>query len=171
MKAERYSNAANAQNISLLYSMALNGIIALAENLRNFNTEAVVEGIVSDNAERITELQREQLAEGVGRDGKPRIDEYRPLTVYLKRTNGVGLGAVTDRVTFFMTGGLYGSLRTKVLGPVYETTSPLATYDKMVERIGDENFGLAPEQRLEFATTVTLPKFGEALYEKTGLKI
>jgi hypothetical protein len=142
----------------------------LINNLRVFDTEAEVEQIVEANKDRLNELQQEQLAAGVDATGQKRIDEYRPLTKELKRKFGVGLGAVTDRVTFFMTGKLYNSLHAEVAGGQYEVKSPLPTFDKMVERIGKDKYGLSPDQREEFATEITVPEFVKVWEQKTGLK-
>jgi len=139
--------------------MALDDLLQKANALRNFDTETEVQRIVSDNSERITELQQEQLAAGIGKDGRKRIDEYAALTVYLKKTYGFGLGAETDRVTFFSTGQLYGSLRTQVMKTTYKTTSPLETFTKMVDRIGEDNYGLSPDQAEEMATGTVIPLF------------
>lgn len=138
--------------------------------LKDFNTEAEVTKIVEDNKGKLTELQKEQLAAGVDISGNPRVDEYRPLTKYIKRTRGKGLGAVTDRVTFFMEGNLYNSLHTVVKDGKFETLSDRFTFQKMIERVGDENYGLDPESRKEFATTVTVPEFRKVLAQKTGFK-
>lgn len=151
--------------------MNLNPLLKLIDGLKSLDVQAEVEKIVDDNGSRLSELMQEQLAAGHDITGKRRRDAYRPLTVYLKKKMGVGLGAETDRVTFFMHGNLYGSLFTKRTGDKYVISSPLPTYDKMLTRIGDENYGVEFDQRLEFAKTVTLPEFGKVLEQKTGLKI
>lgn len=149
----------------------LNGLKKIIDGLATMDAADELTKIVEDNKERITELQQEQLAAGIDVTGKKRVDEYRPLTKELKRKYGSGLGAVTDRVTFFMTGELYGSLKTEVKGQAYQVTSPLSKYGKMKERIGDENYGLDPDQREEFATEITIPEFSKVLETKTGIKI
>jgi hypothetical protein len=143
----------------------------LINNLQTFDVKSEVTAIITDNKEEITRLQRDQLEHGIDIFGKPRIDEYRPLTKFIKKTTGVGLGAVTDRVTFFMTGKLYASLFTEIVGENYEAKSPLFTYDKMKDRIGDENFGLDYDSRMDFAINVLLPKFKVTLKDKTGLEL
>lgn len=141
------------------------------DSLKNFDSGSELQVIVENNANRLNELQQEQLSYSKDITGADRIDQYRPLTVYLKKKFGVGLGAVTDRVTFFQTGNLYGSLRTQIRGQMFEVESPLPTFAKMIDRIGNENYGLSADQRLDFATEITLPEFGKALKEKTGLTI
>lgn len=151
--------------------MNLNPLLKLIDGLKSLDSEAEVTQIVKVNANRITELMEEQLSAGKDIDGDKRIDGYRPQTIYLKKKFGLGLGAQTDRVTFFMKGDLYKSLFTTVNDKKFKVFSPLPTYDKMVERIGDDKFGVDPEQRLEFAETVTLPEFAKVLEQKTGIKI
>lgn len=143
----------------------------LINNLQTFDVKKEVTDIITDNKEEITKRQREQLEYGIDVFGKPRIDEYRPLTKFIKQTTGIGLGAVTDRVTFFMTGQLYGSLFAEIIGENYETKSPLFTYDKMIDRIGRENYGLDYDSRLDFALSVLLPNFKLIFKEKTGLEL
>lgn len=139
--------------------------------LKTFNAEAEMQSIVENNASKVSELLQEQLSYGKDITGANRVDEYRPLTIYLKKKLGVGLGAVTDRVTFFQTGNLYGSLRTQIRGKMFEVESPLPTFAKMVKRIGNEDYGLDHDQRYEFATEITLPQFSAVLKQKTGLTI
>jgi len=151
--------------------MPLNQFESLIKGMQSFNAHDEYLDIVVDNKEELTALQREQLSFGKDKSGKDRIDEYRPLTKMIKSLTGVGLGAVTDRVTFFMTGQLYQSLTTKVTGDVFSTTSGLPTFDKMIDRIGDENYGLDEEQRINFATETAMPVFRERFKKVTGLTI
>lgn len=151
--------------------MALDNLEYIISGLQAIDTEKEVVTIVENNKDRLVELQQEQLAAGVDVDGQKRVDEYRPLTKAIKKNIGVGLGAVTDRVTFFMTGKLYDSLHAKVSADLVTVESPLATFDKMTERVGNENYGLAPDQREDFAIEITLPEFGKVLEEKTTIKI
>lgn len=152
--------------------MALDGLEDLLNNLQAFDAHTELLTIVDENGERINELMQQQLSEGKDMSGQVRIDEYRPLTLFFKRTDNRvqgTLGAVTDRVTFYMYGNLYKSMTTVMSGDDFSVESPLPTFDKMVNRIGDDEYGLDPEERLNFATEITIPKFAEALQQKTGL--
>lgn len=152
-----------------ILTMALKQLEGLIKGLQSFDAKAEFVNIVEANKSELTALQREQLSYGKDITGKDRIDEYRPLTKYLKSINGVGLGAVTDRVTFFMTGQLYNSLTTTLTNDVFRTTSNLPTFDKMIERIGVENYGLDPEQRQDFASNTAMPAYRERFKQVTGL--
>lgn len=149
--------------------MALTGFENMIKGMQAFNPHEQFTDIVESNATELADLQREQLSFGKDITGKDRIDEYRPLTKYLKAKYGHGLGAVTDRVTFFMTGNLYQSLTTKLTGDVFETTSPLPTFEKMVTRIGNDDYGLDEQQRIRFATETAMPEFRKRFKEITGL--
>jgi len=143
----------------------------LIDDLDEFDPHAVLLDIVTRNGERIVELQQEQLAAGIDNTGQPRIDEYRPFTIQQKHEFGVGLGAVTDHVTFFMTGEMYSEMSNVIFGDEFEVRALGDKFDKMMERIGDERYGLDEVSRLKFAEEITIPQFAEALLEKTGLKL
>lgn len=148
--------------------MSLDNLLNTIHSLSAFDAEKEQLEIVEENKERLVQLQQEQLAAGIGKDGRKRIDEYRPFTKFIKKTKGVGLGRVTDRVTFFMTGNLYGSLEAKLNGSLFSIESPLPTFDKMVERITPDDYGLDYDQRLEFATEIVLPQIQERFKQKVS---
>lgn len=139
--------------------------------IRDFDPREEFVKILEDNIDAIVELMRDQLSEGVDITGSQRSDQYRPWTIAAKKQFGVGLGAVTDRVTFFMTGTLYSSLFVVFNGDTFEINSSFVTYEKMVTRIGREKFGLDLEKRTDFANRITIPLFAEAFNRKTGLTI
>jgi hypothetical protein len=143
----------------------------LIKSLQSLDVKAEVVEIIDANNEVLVEMEREQLIAGKHREGKPRIDEYRPFTKAYKRMVGVGAGAIIDRVTFYMTGNLSQSLYYSRNGDNYSIISSLETYGKMIERIGPNEYGLDPENRLFFAKNVTLPEFKKVFKAKTGLSI
>jgi hypothetical protein len=145
----------------------LKNLEAIMQGLSAFSAHDEVERIVDDNNEVLVQLERDQLSEGIDKDGNPRADSYAPFTVKMKDIYGQGIGKITDHVTFYMTGSLYESLFYKSEGDEFEFTSPLPTYDKMIERIGEDEFGLSPDKRLYFAEEKVLPKFAEIFKEKT----
>lgn len=149
----------------------LTNLETIIEGLKTLNVHDEIEKIVDNNHEVIVQLERDQLSEGVDKDGNPRVDSYAPMTVRIKNEYGIGLGAVIDHVTFYMTGELYESLFYKSEGDNFEVTSPLEKYDKMIERIGQDEYGLSPDNRLYFAEEKLLPAFSEIFKEKTTLSI
>lgn len=151
--------------------MPLDNLRKLIDGFKSFDPKAEYVAIIDSNKERLVELQQEQLAAGIDVSGSKRSDNYAPLTIFLKNKFGQGLGAVTDRVTFFMKGDLYGSLTATVGSDAFKITSPLFTFDKMIERVGDENFGLDFDQRNEFAINTAMPSYRARWEAVTGTKM
>jgi len=149
--------------------MDLTNLENIIQGLSGFSAHIEVAKIVDENQEVLVQLEREQLIEGIDKDGNERSDSYAPMTINIKELYGQGAGAITDHVTFYMTGELNESLYYAVDGDEFSFRSPLPTYDKMIERIGEEEFGLDPEKRLYFAEEKLLPQFAEIFKEKTTL--
>lgn len=147
-------------------------ITKFIEDLESFNPMDELSEIVRSNGERLVELQQEQLAAGIDNTGQRRVDEYLPFTVLQKELYGQGLGAETDRVTFYMTGELYSLLHNEMdSDDVFQIRASNFKFDKMIERIGDDFYGLDEVSRLKFAEEITLPQFEEALLLKVGLEL
>lgn len=146
----------------------------LIKSLGSFDTEREVEIIVENGAERITELMQDQLSAGIDSTGQQRNDSYEAFTIRYKEEFGQGLGAVTDHVTFFMTGENYNALETKVTGGQYEITSKIlggvgSKFEKMVARITPQLFGLDPQSKEDFRDNIVIPHFSQVLQQQTGL--
>ncbi len=163
---------------AFFYKM-IDSLKIFAESLNDFDTADEVLNIIHANRQKIAELQKDQLSEGIDVTGKKRVDEYRPFTIAEKKRRGIGLGAVTDRVTFFMSGEMYDNLETDIDGDKFLVTvqgsggssssGPAYKYDKMIDRIGEDNYGLSEESRMKFANDVTMLEFAVVLKEKTGI--
>jgi len=151
--------------------MDLTNLQNIIQGLESFNAHDEIVGIIDSNSDVLVQLEREQLIEGVDKDGNPRNDAYAPMTIRIKEEYGHGPGAITDHVTFYMTGALNESLFYSIAGDEFSFKSPLETYGKMLDRIGDDKFGLDPQQRLFFAEEKLLPHFAEILFQKTTLKL
>lgn len=143
--------------------------------LRAFDFGQELQTIVENNSEKITDLVRKQLAAGIDGNNEPNKifdrTEYRPLTIEIKNARGSGLGAVTDRITNYMTGAFYESLKTDVEGNVFEEDSDVSYFGDIRLYSSEVLLEVNEENRKEFAETVTLPGIQEALLAKTGLKI
>lgn len=159
--------------------MALDNLIKLIDNLERFDSRAELHTIVENNTEVIADLQKEQMGEGRDRNGNETILKdnapwnfgYRPFTKRVKEAFGSGLGAVTDRVTGFMTGALYDSLKTNLAGDVFVQKSDVGYFDELTARTGPDWMGLDIDKRKDFAKLVTVPEFAKVLLEKTGLDL
>lgn len=145
------------------------------DKLRAFDFGQEMTKIVEDNVDKLPPMIREQLAEGKDGDDKPNTifgrSGYSPKTVAIKEANGKGLGAVTDRITNYMSGDTYESLEVKTEGQVFEADSDVPYFADIVLYSSPALLEVDEENRLEFAETVTLPTIKASLEEKTGLVI
>jgi hypothetical protein len=145
------------------------------QKLQAFDFALELETIVSDNIDKLPVYLKEQLAAGRDGDGEPvKIfdrAEYSPKTIEIKKAEGQGLGAVTDRITNYMTGEFYNSITEKVEGQVFEADSDVPYFGDIRLRSSDSLLKINERNRLDFATNVTLPAIKEALLTKTGLAI
>lgn len=151
--------------------MPLNGLKTLYSGLSELDLEQEQFQVIYENKDDLVLAQAEVLSEGKDKTGQKRNDEYRPFTIQYKQQFGQGLGRVVDRVTFFMTGNLYYSLFARVTAKTFVVTSPLATYDKMINRIGEKNYGLDPQRTKQFRETITIPRLSKIFFERTGLRL
>lgn len=143
--------------------------------LQAFDFGQELRTIVSDNLDKLPVYLKEQLAAGQDGDGNATTifgrSGYSPRTVAIKEANGVGLGAVTDRVTNYMSGDFFNSMVEKMEGDVFETDSDVAYFGDITLRSTPNQLFINEQNRLDFANTVTLPAIKEALLAKTGLEI
>lgn len=160
--------------------MALNGLKSLISGLSELDLEQEQRNAIIMYEDDIVLAQAEVLSEGKDKTGMQRNDRYKPMTIEAK-ANLKGLAGVTSRVTFYMTGLLYGSLFTKINSksfrveassksyPTGETTS--YTFDKMIKRIGEDRYGL-DQQRINYIRqNKIIPMLRDKMYTKTGILI
>lgn len=147
----------------------------MIDDLTAFDFGQELQTIVEDNADKLVPMIREQLAQGKDGDDKPNTifgrSGYSPKTVAIKEANGVGLGAVTDRITNYMTGDTYESLKVNVDGQVFEADSDVPYFGDIVLYSSAALLEVDEEHRLDFGENVTLPAIREVLLTKTGLEI
>lgn len=145
------------------------------DRLAAFDFGQELQTIVEDNVEKIVPMIWDQLAAGKAGDGKDNTvfghDAYAIQTVREKEEHGKGLGAITDRITNFMTGDFYESLRIQVEGRVFEADSDVPYFADIKAYSRDALLEVDEEHRLEFAEEITIPAITEALNAKTGLQI
>jgi hypothetical protein len=143
--------------------------------LQAFDFGQELQEIVSDNLDKLPVYLKEQLA--AGRDGNDQPTTifgrhgYSPKTVEIKQANGVGLGAVTDRITNYMSGDFFNSITEKLEGQVFEADSEVSYFGDIILRSPEALLDIDQRNRLDFATTITLPAIKQALLSKTGLTI
>jgi hypothetical protein len=143
--------------------------------IQAFDFGRELETIVEQNTDKIPDLLAQQLAAGRDGNNEPVLlngsPEYSPFTVRYKQDVGQGLGAVTDRVTNYMTGAFYQNMKTTVENNAFETTSDVPYFEDIIERSGSVIMELDESSRIQFAENVTLPAIKESLKTKTGLVI
>jgi hypothetical protein len=136
------------------------------EALRRFSFETEVVAIVEDNKDKLAVLQAQQLSQGVNSKGQQINPQYAPFTVAYKKQFGVGLGAITDRVTFYQTGDLYKRLYAAVDAKTYRMKADTFKFDKMIKRSGKDVVGLNSDSRRDFIMEVTRPQILEVYHQK-----
>lgn len=155
--------------------MPFDGLQNLISKLDAFDFGAELETIVEENKDKIPDLIRKQLEAGKDGNDVPNTifgrSGYSPKTVEIKRANGVGLGAITDRITNYMTGAFQESLEVKVSGQVFEADSDVSYFGDITLYSSPELLFVDEENRREFANEVTIPGIRAALLSKTGLTI
>lgn len=155
--------------------MALTDFKERIGKLQSFDFGAELEIIVSENVERLPDLIRKQLEEGLSGDGKPSTifgsTTYSPLTVEIKQSEGIGLGGVTDRITNYMTGAFYESIRMVMDGQLLDADSDVSYFGDIRLYSSEALLEVSPENRLEFAETITMPAIKAALLSKAGIKV
>ena len=153
----------------------LDNLQTLIRNLRTFDLAKEQEQIVVENKDALADLQAEQWGETskdyAGRDIKL-LDNpggtYRPFTIEKKKSEGIGLGSVTNRITLFQTGALYKELFATISNGKFKLTSSVPYFNTLMRRTGDVT-GLDYDQRLKFAETFVRPGIKTALKEKVGI--
>lgn len=145
----------------------------MLNNLRAFDPAATAVTTIVMNKEVAADLMAEQLAQGIRSNATQIKPDYKPLTIEIKETEGVGLGAITDRVTLYMHGDHYRQLYADVKGDEIEYGSRDWKSAKLEKKYGTKRgpiYGLTPDSRDTFKGV--LSKDWRILVEKaTGLKI
>lgn len=125
----------------------------------NKKADEIAADVLKENEDVILDLNTEdQLFEkGITADGQKIADKdpYTPFTVRIKRQKG----QPTERVTLRDSGDFHGSFRATKSGSdrvIIDATDP-KTAD-LVERYGEEIFGLSPENMGEMSENYIKPE-------------
>lgn len=137
--------------------MGLENFNNIILGIENFDFAAEQLSAIEANADELVLMQQQQLAAGTDIDGNSRVDSYTPQYARMKMRKFVGLGAAIDRVTFYAYGGMYDMLRLIVTGDQFTIGNDFIGVQGMIERIGELNYGIDPENRLKFAEEYVLP--------------
>lgn len=137
--------------------MPLTNFERIIQEIGDFDfRQAQIDAIVQ-NGDELVLMQQQQLAAGTDITGAKRIDSYTPQYARLKVKKFTGLGAAVDRVTFYARGTMYDMLKLHIEGDQLEVTDDFIGIEGMIDRIGPENYGINPDNRLKFAEDYTIP--------------
>jgi hypothetical protein len=160
-----------------LIDMPADHLKQIADNLKRFNLQDEENTIIEKNKDVLADLQAEQWG-GTSKDYAGReiklLDNsefgggYKPFTIEKKKTEGAGLGRITDRITLFQTGALYKELFVTITGGKFFFTSHVPYFTTLMKRTGDVT-GLSGEQSEKFFDNYTRPGVQKALTEKVGI--
>lgn len=127
----------------------------------------IMNDCITDSSETILDANRDQMFEGMDKNGKEIIPEYKPMTIDIKKEKG----QPTDRVTLKDTGEWHRSLFMKVEGgkvfidSQHELTDELlAKYDRGAETI----LGI-PKSKVTPINETIMTKFIRIFREMTNL--
>jgi hypothetical protein len=164
--------------------MPLDNLRSDITNIQSFDWGNELENIVETNKDELVKLQQDQWWEGKDSLGQP-ITLYEPIsgtrsTEYaLSTIEGIpGVfegkkqkGQPYDRITLKDTGALYSSLKATVEQRTFELKGDTDYEESLIERTGDEVYGLDEDKRQQFGNNVTLPAIKTIFNEKTGYVI
>lgn len=150
--------------------MALDNLRNDIINFQSFDWAFELENIVETNKDALVQLQEDQWWEGKDSEGQPIALEGRG---YSKRTFEIktAKGQPTDRVTLRDTNALYSSLQATVNDGEFALKGNTEYEAELIERTGEQVYGLDQEKREQFANSITLPAIRTIFHEKTGYVI
>lgn len=145
----------------------------LYETLETLDVTAIALDVLESKTEVIADLNAVQMSMSKRSDDSDILPSYADLTIQIKQAEGIGLGAITDRVTLFMTGAHYRELFAALRGDVLEIASTVG-YSEDLEEKYDTAKGkihwLNEDSKDELAESHTGPAFKEQVEKQTGLK-
>lgn len=143
--------------------------------LTEFDFATEMNKVIDDNAPVIADKIKAQLASGRDGDDQPVTlfdrTEYAPRTIEIKQKEGSGLGAVTDRITNYMSGAFYQSLEVKREGQVFEADSDVSYFGDIRLRSSEALLEVDKKNRTDFGEEIIIPAIAESFLEKTGFLI
>ena len=155
--------------------MGLTGLQQLANALDAFDTNAVIENIISDNSDALVELLKQQLGAGTDANKQPITflgnTLYKAATIKYKQKHGVGLGAETEHITLYMSGNLYQDLSASLYNKAYSFKSSVPYFEDVIMKTGDTVTGLSEDSRKQFYNNILLPAFRAEWEKQTGVKL
>tara|TARA_R100000541_G_scaffold20190_2_gene30051 strand:+ start:5032 stop:5472 length:441 start_codon:yes stop_codon:yes gene_type:complete len=119
------------------------------------------EKIIKAKEQFILNLNRQaQLMQGIDADGGKIIPEYKPFTIQIKQL----IGQPYDRVTLFYSGKFYAKFKIIYNKDMsFEIISTDNKTPKLMEKYGDDIFGLTKENQEILNNNIILPELWKFL--------
>jgi hypothetical protein len=167
---------------ALFLLMGMDNLISLIEKIEAFDAKAELSIIVSDQGEKISDLQRDQMLEGRGVDGEY-IRPYYSENPYFKTPEAAKRYAkwkqkITpnpqrpeDVPNLIINGYFHNLIFMRMNGEDEFEIDSEASFSDNVFNVHKNARGLNEEKRLLFAENITLPEFKKVLLEKTNLEL
>lgn len=145
--------------------MALTNALNKIRKATTFDVTAEVMKIINLNESFMVFLLKQQLQAGIDGNGKGVTvfgrSEYRQVTIEAKEYEGIGLGAVTDRITNYMFGNFYDSLYVQTEGTVFTYKSDLDYAVDIRKQSGDIIFKLNAASLARLKKEIIIPQLQE----------
>jgi hypothetical protein len=139
---------------------------AIRDRVKNFKGREleIALSALNANSRVAADLNAEQLAQGIMKDGKLSKFKYSPLTIEIKKTKS-GLSAVVDHLTNYDTGESYRKLYMKAGGEVIIFGTYTDKEDSISKRMKGKAFGLTKDNKEEFMRLHVQKTFNEKVRE------
>lgn len=140
----------------------IEGLISSLKNIRD-NYLVMASDVLSDNTDKIEDLNLMQLNDGENYDGSQIEPFYTPFTVAQKKRKGQPY----DRVTLRDTGAFYKGIQANIFQNKFEMIGTDAKTAKLENKYGNLIIGLSDDSKETLVKDILTPglvqKFKEAL--------
>lgn len=142
-------------------------VLDMIENLDSIDVDKESKVAVGKTTREMVMLNREQMAHGIRSDGKQigryRNSEYAIMKNALNPLPGLG------NVDLILTGAFSDSFDIDVNGEDIDRIATDSKAESLIEKYGDEVFGLTDNNQEYYNEEVFYPELAEAIEEQTGL--
>lgn len=143
-------------------------VMDMIENLNSLNIDKEAKVAIAKTTNDMVKLNQEQLTYGLRADGKKighyRNSEYAAMKNAMNPLPGFGF------VDLILTGAFYESFEIDVNGDELERFATDSKADSLIDKYGDEVFGLTENNQEFYNEEIFYPLFTDSIEEQTGLK-
>lgn len=112
--------------------------------LQEFDLEKEIIDIINEESDFLEDLLKQQMFLGIDGDGNEKtlkrkggfFPEYSPFTKKIKEEFGLGVGAVTDRITHSMSGEFWHSIKLHISGNEFYFDSDVSYFQDIIASSG-----------------------------------